>query len=106
MPSLVEIGPVVHEEKIFFSSMYFRFFVIISPWKWAVPFIWTNYGPLYPRMLCAKFGWNWSSGSWEEDENVKGLRHRQRRDDNDDNDDRQQTNFDHKSSLEPSDQVS
>ena len=25
--------------------------------------------PLYPRMLCTKFGWNWSSGSGEE-ENV------------------------------------
>ena len=24
-------------------------------------------------MLCAKFGWNWSSRSEEEDENVKGL---------------------------------
>ena len=27
--------------------------------------------PLHQRTLCAKFGWNWSSGSWEEDENVK-----------------------------------
>ena len=24
-------------------------------------------------MLCAKFGWNWPGGSWEEDENVKKL---------------------------------
>ena len=24
-------------------------------------------------MLCAKFGWNWPSGSGEEDENVKSL---------------------------------
>ena len=30
-----------------------------------------NLNPLYPRMLCAKFGWNWPSGSGEEDENVK-----------------------------------
>ena len=37
------------------------------------PFIWTNLNPLYPRMLCAKFGWNWPSGSGEEDENVKSL---------------------------------
>ena len=29
--------------------------------------------PLHPRLLCAKFGWNWSSGSGEEDENVKNL---------------------------------
>ena len=36
--------------------------------------------PLYPRMLCAKFGWNWPSGSGIEDENMKSLRQeRQRR---------------------------
>ena len=28
-------------------------------------------------MLCAKFGWNWPSGSGEEDENVKSLRQKQ-----------------------------
>ena len=27
----------------------------------------------HPRLLCAKFGWNWPSGSGEEDENVKSL---------------------------------
>ena len=31
--------------------MYFHFFVIISPWKRAGPFIWTNLNPLHPRML-------------------------------------------------------
>ena len=30
-------------------------------------------------MLCAKFGWNWPSGSGEE-ENVKSLRQRQIKD--------------------------
>ena len=30
-------------------------------------FIWTNLNPLHPRMHCGRFGWNWSSGSWEED---------------------------------------
>ena len=39
-------------------------------------FFWTNLNPLHPRMLCVKFGWNWPSGS-EEDENVKSLRQRQ-----------------------------
>ena len=58
--------------------MYFRYFVIISPWKRVWPFIWTNLNPLHPRMLCAKFGWNWPSGSGEEDENVKSLRWRRR----------------------------
>ena len=53
------------EEDFLISSMYmyFRYFVIISPWKRVGPFIWTNLNPLYPSMLCAKFGWNWLSGS-------------------------------------------
>ena len=52
-------------------SMYFLYFVIISPWKRGEPFIWINLNPLHARMLCAKFGWNWPSGSGEEDENKK-----------------------------------
>ena len=32
-------------------------------------FIYLN--PLYPRMLCAKFGWNWHSSPGEEVENMK-----------------------------------
>ena len=51
------------EEDFYISSMYFRYFAIISSWKRAGPFIWTNLNPLYPRMLCAKFGWNWTVGS-------------------------------------------
>ena len=66
------------EEDFLISSMYFRYFVIISPWIRAGPFIWTNWYPLHPRMLCVKFGWNWLSGSGEEDENVKSLRQRRR----------------------------
>mgnify|MGYP003692070963 CR=1 FL=1 len=31
------------------------------------PFIWTKLNSLHPSMLCAKFGWNWLSGSGEED---------------------------------------
>ena len=51
-------------------------------------------------MFCAKTGSKWSSGSEEEDENVKSLwqRQQQRR--------QPRTNFDWKSSLEPSAQVS
>ena len=55
VPSLVEIGSVVLENKIFkFCDL-----VIISFWKKAGPFIWTNVNPLQPRMLCAKYFWNW-----------------------------------------------
>ena len=55
-------------------SMYFCNIVIISPWKRAGPFKWTNLNSLHPMMHSAKFGWNWPSGSGEEDENVKRLR--------------------------------
>ena len=82
VPSLVEIGPVVLEKKILtFSSMYFHYFIIISPWKKAGPFIWTNLNPLHLRMLCAKFSWNWPSGSGEEDGNLKGLQTDRQKDD-------------------------
>ena len=54
-------------------SIYFYYFPIISPLGRAWPFIWTNLNPLYPGILCAKFGWNWPSGPGEEDENVKSL---------------------------------
>ena len=47
--------------------MYFHYFVIISPWKRAGLFIWTNLNSLHPWMLCTKFGWNWHSCSDEED---------------------------------------
>ena len=58
------------EEDFLIMSMYLHYFVIISPWKRAGPFIWRNLNPLHPRMLCAKFGWNWLSGSGGEDKNV------------------------------------
>ena len=59
--------------------MYFHYFIIISPWERAGPIIWRNLNPLHPKMLCAKFGWNWPSGSREEDENVKSLWQQRRR---------------------------
>ena len=74
-------------------SMYVDYAVIISPWKRAWPFIWTNLNFLHPRMPCHKFSWYWPCDSGEEDKNVKSLRHRpQRR--------QQRSNFDQKSSLE------
>ena len=32
-----------------------------------------TFSPLHPRMLCTKFGWNWPSGSQEEEKNVISL---------------------------------
>ena len=147
------------EEFFLISSMYFHYFVIISPWKRAGPFnlnklespspkdalcqvwlklaqwswrrrffnfvnvfslfrnylplvkggpfIWTNLNPLHPRMLCAKFGWNWPSGSGGEDENVKSLQaDRQTDRQTDGRTDRRRTTGDQKSSLKLSAQVS
>ena len=42
------------------------YFPIISPWRKVWPFIWTNLNTLHTRMLCTKFGSNWTSGSGEE----------------------------------------
>ena len=60
------------EEDNYILSKYFPCFVIISAWKRMWPFICRNLNPLRPRMLYAKFGWNWLYGSGE-DENVKSL---------------------------------
>ena len=54
------------EEDFLISLMYFRYFVILSPWKRVGPFILTKLNTLHPRMHCAKFGWNWPSGSVED----------------------------------------
>ena len=65
VPSSFEIGPSGSREEYFKNlSMYFCYFVIISPLKKAELFIWTNFNPLHPRMHCAKFGWNRPSASW------------------------------------------
>jgi hypothetical protein len=81
-------------------SVYFYSFAVISPWRRAIPFIWTNLKPFYPRMICTKSGWNWPSGSGEEVENVKVYRQTVRRTD------RRRTTGDQNSSLELSAQVS
>ena len=65
---LIEIGSVVLKKRIFIiSSMYFHYFVIISLRKRTGPLIWIILNPLHPRMHCAKFSWNWLSGSGKED---------------------------------------
>ena len=52
MPSLYEMGSLVLDEKfLYISSMYFSYFIIISPWLRAQPFIWANLNSLYPRIF-------------------------------------------------------
>ena len=58
---------------ILFSRMYFRYFIIISPWKRAWPFIRTNLNPIYSMMLCDEFGWNRPIGSGNEDLLVSSM---------------------------------
>ena len=55
------------EKYFFISSMYVRYFVIISPWKRAGPLIWIKLNLLHTRLLCAKFCWNLLCGSGEEE---------------------------------------
>ena len=56
----------------FFNIGFFNFgnvFLLFHnylPLEKAGLFIWINLDSLYPRMLCAKIVWNWSSGSWED----------------------------------------
>ena len=56
-----------------------------------------NFNPLFPGMVCAMFGWNWTRGSEDEDENVESLRQRRHQGNNDDE---QRTHFYQRSSCE------
>ena len=67
VPSLDEISPL----DFYISSMYFRYFGYFGIISGVLH--WTNLILHHPRTLCVKFGWNWFSGSGEEDENVKSL---------------------------------
>ena len=57
----------------FWRGRFWNFVNVFSPFRNSFPleksgpFFWTNLNPLHPRMLCAKFGWNWLSSSGEED---------------------------------------
>ena len=65
MSSLVEIDLVFLNKKTF----KILHFLLLSPIGKGL----TNLNPLYPRMLCAKFGRNSPSGSGAEVEIVKSL---------------------------------
>jgi membrane protein CcdC involved in cytochrome C biogenesis len=42
-----------------------HFCIFISPLRRIWPFIWTNLNSLHPRIICTKFKWIRSAGSWE-----------------------------------------
>ena len=60
--SMVEIGPVVLENK---SSMYFHYVVIINLWQRAWPFIGTNLNRLHLGMMYVKHSGTWLVDSEE-----------------------------------------
>ena len=60
MPSLVEIGPVVLEKKIFKAGKCIFAISLSSPLgNGRGPSFKQNLNPHYTRILCAKFGLNW-----------------------------------------------
>ena len=68
--SLVEICSVGLEKKILkvFIFNAFRYFITISSWKRVCTFIFPS-----PKDALCQVCWNWPSGFWAEDENVKCL---------------------------------
>ena len=68
---LDEIGLLVLE-KIFkrWCQYIFNMLLLSSLNKGKVLYLKKNLNPLNPKMFCAKFGWNWPSGSGEEVVNV------------------------------------
>ena len=50
----------------FFSQCNFTI-LLLSTLEKGYVLNWTNFNTLQPRMLCSRFGWNWPTGSGEED---------------------------------------
>ena len=65
--SMGHIAPLRNQFKIINTFVQYMYY----DYSWTT--FWTNLNPLYPRIHCAKFGWNCPSGSGEEDENKKSL---------------------------------
>ena len=64
---LVDIGPRVLDKNILLFYQCISLFHNYLPLEKSGPFISTILSPHPPRMLCAKFGWYWSSGCSAED---------------------------------------
>ena len=67
------------EDFFLFCQCIFAISYLFPLGKGRSPLFEQTWIPSNPRMLCSKFGWNWPSGSAEEDENVKSLRQQQQR---------------------------
>ena len=69
VPTFVKIGHVVLKRKI--SNLVgvvllFRNYTSLEKKKRTWPYIWTSLYLNYPKILCARFDWNWPCGSGEE----------------------------------------
>jgi hypothetical protein len=68
MSSLVKIGPVVLEKKIFKWPHPIFTFLRLSPLRRGPgPLFEQTWIPFHPRRKCIKFDWIWPAGSGEED---------------------------------------
>ena len=72
VPRLIALDFNCRKSK-FYKFRHCNFDISLSHWKKLWASIRTKLNSLYSRMLCATFGWNWKSGSTEEDKNVKNL---------------------------------
>ena len=66
------------EEDFLILSLFFPYFCNYLPWEKGGALHLNKLESLHPRILCAKLGRNWPSGSGEVDENVKSLGQRKR----------------------------
>ena len=73
MPSLVKIGPVVLEKKIFKSCNLFLLIPNYLPFGKGVALHLNKLESPSPKDTLCQVWLNWPSGSGEEDENVKSL---------------------------------
>jgi hypothetical protein len=72
---LIEFGLLVLKKKVFKNFQCIFTLSLLSPLGEGL----SSSNPLHPGMICANSGYNWSSGSGEEVENVKVYRRTDRR---------------------------
>ena len=66
----LHFAPKVNNEIFFLNDIFITWHSLIflfcyyPPKRKMWPFISKRLNPLYPRILCSKFGRNWPSGSW------------------------------------------
>ena len=75
------MGHIAHLRKQFKSIKTYDYIITLIkrgkthylPFENGNVFIWTYLNPLHPKMLSAKYGWNWLSGSREKDFSILSM---------------------------------